>query len=75
MKDLRALEAAYRAAVYRVRTDPPIDVSIGSNSAALAALLRWAGVTQAAIVTAYNPGSDPQSAEANAAADRTLRAG
>ncbi|MEO0345143.1 MAG: DUF3293 domain-containing protein [Pseudomonadota bacterium] len=75
MTDFRALEAAYRAAIYRVRTDPPIDLSIGSNSAALAALLRWAGVSQAAIVTAYNPGSDRQSGDANAAADRALRAG
>ncbi|MEO1593806.1 MAG: DUF3293 domain-containing protein [Pseudomonadota bacterium] len=75
MEDFRALEAAYRAAIYRVQTDPPIDLSIGSNSAALAALLRWAGVTQAAIVTAYNPGSDRQSADANGAADRILRAG
>ena len=75
MKDFRALEAAYRAAIYRVQTDPPIDLSIGSNSAALAALLRWAGVTQAAIVTAHNPGSDRQSADANVAADRTLRSG
>ncbi|MEO0615341.1 MAG: DUF3293 domain-containing protein [Pseudomonadota bacterium] len=75
MEDFRALEAAYRAAIYRVQTDPPIDLSIGSNSAALAALLRWAGVAHAAIVTAYNPGSEQQSASANVAADQTLRAG
>lgn len=75
MSDRRALEAAYRAAVYRIATDPPIDLSIGSSSAALAALLRWAGVAHAAIVTAYNPGSERVPDASNEAADSTLRAG
>ena len=75
MKDRRALEAAYRATIYRVVTDPPIDLTIGRSSAAAAALLRWAGVDRAAIVTAYNPRSERAADAANQAADATLRAG
>ena len=75
MNDRRELEAAYRAAVYRVVDDPPIDLAIGRSSAAIAALLRWAGVAQAAIVTAHNPRSERASDASNAAADETLRAG
>lgn len=75
MNDRRALEAAYRAAIYRIATDPPIDLRIGQGSAAAAALLRWAGADCAAIVTAHNPGSEPQANDANRAADATLRAG
>lgn len=75
MSDRRALEAAYRAAIYRIATDPPIELAIGRSSAALAALLRWAGVNEAAIVTAHNPGSARQSAADNRAADAALREG
>jgi hypothetical protein len=52
-----ALIAAYRAAVYRVFAEPPFDLRVGAASAELDALLAAQGVSVAAFVTAWNPGS------------------
>lgn len=69
-----ALDAAYRAAVYRVAADPPFALRVGEPSARLDALLRFHAVTSWAFVTACNPGSQMLSEEENAERMSELRA-
>ncbi|WP_250473633.1 DUF3293 domain-containing protein [Caballeronia sp. GAFFF1] len=66
--------AAYRAAVYRIHGEPPIDMMIGAKNASVAALLARHGVASAVFVTAFNPFGCELSAEQNAARQRTLEA-
>lgn len=62
-----ALDAAYRAACYRLLAPPVLSVQIGVAHPALAARLRQAGADGAAWLTAVNPGSQRLDARANAA--------
>ncbi|CDY79180.1 hypothetical protein BGLT_01874 [Caballeronia glathei] len=64
--------AAYRAARYRVFTDPPVDMRIGETSPAIARLLARHGVETAVFVTAFNPFSHPSSDADNAARQQAL---
>jgi hypothetical protein len=66
--------AAYRAAIYRIRGEPPIDMKIGEKNASVAALLGRHGVASAVFVTAFNPFGCELSAEQNAARQRELEA-
>ncbi len=66
--------AAYRAAIYRIYGEPPIDMMIGAKNAAVAALLAGHGVASAVFVTAFNPFGCELSAEENAARQQTLAA-
>lgn len=55
------LEAAYRAALYRIAAPAgEIRLRVGQYSQELADLLREAGVEEAALLTAFNPGSQAQ---------------
>lgn len=61
------LEAAYRATTYRVFLPGGVcDLRPGVVSETLRCWLETAGATRFAIVTAYNPGSQPVVAEQNA---------
>ncbi|WP_250500386.1 DUF3293 domain-containing protein [Caballeronia sp. GAWG1-5s-s] len=66
--------AAYRAAIYRIHGEPPIDMKIGEKNASVAALLGRHGVGSAVFVTAFNPFGCELSAEQNAARQRALEA-
>lgn len=66
--------AAYRAAIYRIHGEPPIDMKIGEKNASVAALLGRHGVASAVFVTAFNPFGCELSAEQNAARQRALEA-
>ncbi len=66
--------AAYRAAIYRIRGEPPIDMTIDAKNASVAALLGRHGVASAVFVTAFNPFGCELSAEQNAARQRALEA-
>lgn len=67
------LVAAYRATLYRVTiADVTLELRIGRPSGALDRLMRAQGVTEAAIVTAYNPRSIPLCEAENRAAHETL---
>jgi hypothetical protein len=69
------LEAAYRAASYRVAGPAgEFMLKVDQHSEPLANLLRGAGVGQAALLTAFNPQSEVQTAEWNRAAQARLRA-
>lgn len=68
-----ALIEAYRATCYRI--DAPqgeLKLRIDQHDAGLAQLLRDAGVATAAVLTAFNPGSELREATANAAAQARL---
>ena len=68
------LEQAYRATTYRIHTPQgDIDLRVGEPSPALAALLREAGTGSWAIMTAWNPASQPQDDAANAEAQARLQ--
>ncbi|MFY7951990.1 MAG: DUF3293 domain-containing protein [Armatimonadaceae bacterium] len=69
-----ALDAAYRAAVYRVAAVPPFALRVGEPSTPLDALLRLHAVKSWAFVTACNPWSEPLSLEENAERMIDLRA-
>jgi hypothetical protein len=68
------LEAAYRATEYRVFAEIPFSLRIDRFEPALAALLSQSGVTQAAYMTACNPGSHVQPDAANIDRMHALRA-
>lgn len=71
----RDLIEAYRSTLFRCGDGPGAFVlRIGACSAALTDLYAEAGVSQAAYVTAFNPGSETQSADVNAAAHTRLGA-
>ena len=61
--------AAYRATIYEVGT---IRMRVGETNDDIASLLREANVTNAAIVTAYNPESAPLCEAENRAAHENL---
>lgn len=66
---------AYRATHFVCGTGADAFVlRIGASSGALGDLYAEAGVSQAAYVTAFNPGSETQSADVNAAAHARLGA-
>lgn len=68
-----SLLAAYRATRYEVTgAMPPFVLRVDEPSAALAACHRAHDVRCSAFVTAWNPGSRPAAAAANAAAAATL---
>ena len=65
---------AYRATHFVCGAEPDAFVlRIGACSGALADLYAAVGVSQAAYVTAFNPGSETQPAEVNTAAHARLR--
>lgn len=64
--------AAYRATLYRIHTQPAIDVRIGETNAAVAALLALHRVESAVLVTAFNPFSQRLSDAQNAARQHGL---
>jgi hypothetical protein len=68
-----ALLAAWCATSYRVQA-PGVELKlrIGQHDAQLAKLLREAWVERAALLTAWNPGSRPQSREKNEASQDAL---
>ncbi|MDR5856740.1 DUF3293 domain-containing protein [Caballeronia sp. LZ062] len=66
--------AAYRAAVYRIYGEPPIDMMIGEKNAEIAALLARHGVSSAVFVTAFNPFGRALSAGQNGARQHMLEA-
>jgi hypothetical protein len=75
----RQLEAAYRAARYRVELpDGAFELAIGQPSPGLAALYQQHGLSAAAFLTACNPGSVQQpealNRQANAALQQQLAA-
>lgn len=73
MTDSRA--AAYRAARYRVQDgEGTVEIRIGKASLDADALLAGHGVAQGVLVTAWNPGSAPQSEDRNEEAGRALAA-
>lgn len=75
MHEPRALDAAYRAAVYRVRTErEAFELRVEAASRPLAALLRRYGVATAAYLTACNPYGVRMTEAANRAANEALRA-
>jgi hypothetical protein len=76
MHEPRAFDAAYRATVYRVRSDEreAFDLRVDIASKPLAALLRRHGVATAAYLTACNPYGVRTSDAANRAANDALRA-
>lgn len=75
MHEPRALDAAYRAAVYRVHTGrETFELRIDVASRPLAALLRQHGVATAAYLTACNPFGVRMTEAANRAANEALRA-
>jgi len=59
------LIAAYRAAHYRVLTEPPLLLRIDRTDAALAALLQAYGTDRAIVLTASNPASQALPADDN----------
>lgn len=69
-----ALVAAYCATEYRVLGNPGFILRIGQASPALQALLREGHCHGAAFITAFNPGSEPADAVANARAHALLLA-
>lgn len=70
-----AMMAAFADAVYRVYDgDSKIELRIGQANPAMAALLARHGVAQGGLVTGENPFGQPQSDEANAAANAALAA-
>lgn len=60
-----ALIRAYRKTIYRVLADPPFDLLLGRDSAALEAWQCAQGVTCSALITAANPRSQPLSDQEN----------
>ena len=67
------LERAYRRALYRLELpDGPLDLSIGTHSEQVAALLKDRGVRTAAYLTACNPGSREVDPATNQAAQAAL---
>jgi hypothetical protein len=69
------LESAYRATNYRVQVDDAAFVlQVDQHSASLAALLQSLHANCAALLTAFNPGSEPHDAAWNHAAQRALQA-
>ncbi|WP_236572483.1 DUF3293 domain-containing protein [Burkholderia sp. 8Y] len=69
-----AILSAYRAALYRIHGEPAIDMMIGEENGAVAALLARHGVSSAVFVTAFNPFGRELSAEQNAARQHMLEA-
>lgn len=70
-----ALEAAYRAARYRIATPRgELVLRVDEHSQPLADLLHQAGVSQAAVLTAFNPHSQAQPAQWNHDAQQRLLA-
>ena len=67
------LLAAYRRAVYRVESDPPIELRVDEASEPLRALHASLRVGSSAIVTACNPFSRALSARENARRHDALR--
>ncbi len=66
---------AYRSTLFKCGDGPDAFVlTVGVLSPPLAALCRSAGVSCAAHVTAFNPGSETQSADVNEAAHKRLGA-
>jgi hypothetical protein len=78
MKDLpgkldETLLAAYRATCYRVQAPgAELQLRIGQPDAQLAKLLREAWVERAALLSAWNPGSQTQARERNEASHEAL---
>ncbi|HVC00875.1 MAG TPA: DUF3293 domain-containing protein [Steroidobacteraceae bacterium] len=73
MTNRQELIAAYTATRFEAETpNGMIVLRIGATNAALAGLLERAAVDCAGYLTAWNPGSVPQSAERNANAHRRL---
>ncbi len=70
----RALDAAYRAARYRVTEGEAFTLRVGEPSAALRRLYAEFGVDEAAFITACNPGSRVLDASANRRRMRRLAA-
>ena len=70
----RALAAAYRKTIFRVRVGSGhVDMRIGVQSARIDALLARSAADGAAFITAYNPHSRPTAKSANKAANASLR--
>jgi hypothetical protein len=67
-----ALVRAFRATLYRVQGPPAFTVRCGQPSAALRRWMRSAAATNAAMLTAFNPGALPRSAAANRRAQARL---
>ncbi len=66
--------AAYRRTVYRVyNSDASIAFSIGIANDALSTLLQDTGVATGALITAWNPFSEPRESSSNLAANERLR--
>lgn len=63
----------YRKARYRVRAAAPFELRVGEPSAAADTLLKRENASCAALITAYNPGSEPQPQARNATAQERLR--
>lgn len=75
MQPPQALDAGYRATVYRVRDGrEPFELRVDVASKPLAALLRQHGVATAAYLTACNPYGVRMTQAANRAANEALRA-
>jgi hypothetical protein len=70
--DAALLEAYRRTAFIAETPGSRLSLRIGERSAALDALLAVHGVGTWACVTAFNPGSVPQTAEENSARQRQL---
>lgn len=70
----RDLEALYRATLYEVRAPRPFVLRVGEPSPEADALLASVGAHGWAFLTAWNPRSTRASAEANALAQKRLRA-
>lgn len=66
------LAPAYRRTTYRLRSTPPIDIRVDQVNPALDDWLRARTARTWAFITAFNPRSQPQSDDANTAADVAL---
>lgn len=64
---------AYRQTDYRVLTTPPLTLIIDRVSPGLARLMASSGVATAAVITAWNPRSQPTAEAVNRLADVQLR--
>jgi hypothetical protein len=67
------LAHSFRHTTYRVFTDPPIDIRIGTANTDLEHLLRTRQVRSWAFITACNPGSQPLNPQENLARHCVLR--
>lgn len=68
------LVQAYRRARYRVDADPPFEMGVDQPSIDADRLLERAQASSAALLTAYNPRSQPRPAPENEAAQASLLA-